>query len=585
MGKKATESIGINLLKALLSKTTLIDSSNILENDKTVSWDGFFLLYNNPSFKKDGLLGKVSTQVKTIHSESKTKNFTISRNDLENYKKEGHIFYFYIKLNKSDNPTFYYLPLLLWDINNYLKRMGNKKSKSFEFQLLPTNPSEILIIVRNFVIEMNKQKQLMPGVDSVSDLIAVKGNGVSLSFDLRIKGKPTLLNIIKEMKKQPYLRYHCDDVNIDFVVDRLPPNIRLEIISNNTLGVGENVYYRNITYVCDGDTTIIKGSDFIIITIKNNSSLRIQYKIFGDYKDRITTLKFVEDMCLNNKLSIGKIDIEISSKTSKEICENSANLRDLYNELSAIKEYLHVNVDPCFDNASEEDVKVTHALYRTLILKEKYNSNGRNSHFIKVDLLGMRLYLYEFVDEKGMCSLLNWDKFELFFNDELNNQISASPYYIFSICDNNLFLKFDNYDLNLFTSELFNAPKEILESGSIEFVVINMISAYDSINNESFLNAALSVSRKTLELYPFNLSALINIAQILVRKKIDIDNQIEEEFRKDLMLFASNHSVCFGIYVVLGEKENAAKELELCEKSEIEKIKQWPIYYLYKQLK
>ena len=123
MGKKATESIGINLLKALLSKTTLIDSSNILENDKTVSWDGFFLLYNDPSFKKDGLLGKVSTQVKTIHSESKTKNFTISRNDLENYKKEGHIFYFYIKLNKSDNPTFYYLPLLRdVDNDNYKKQ-------------------------------------------------------------------------------------------------------------------------------------------------------------------------------------------------------------------------------------------------------------------------------------------------------------------------------------------------------------------------------------------------------------------------------------------------------------------------------
>ena len=583
MSVKTTESIGINNLIILLSKTGFIDATNIEENDKTASWDGFFLLHNDKTGKKNSILGKVSTQVKTIHSESRNYKFPISKEDLENYLTEGHIFYFYIKLDRDNNPTYYYLPLLLWDLKNCLKKFGDKKTKSFEFQIFPTDAEQILFVVRKFVDEMRRQKQLMPGVESVSDLILKKGKDIQLSFDLNFKGEPTIIDLVKEMKLRPYLRYRCDEVGLDFVVDRLPSNVLLEIKTNKTIGVGNKIFYHDISYVSNGDTVVIKGGSAVDVTIKNNNSLSIEYRIEGDLNERLTALRFINDMCLQNNITIGKNMIQLNPCTLSDIKNKSAPLFELYSCLAKILDYLEINKEPCFENATDEDVKMTYALYNALIKNQKIKSSYGKSRFIIAELCGLKIYLSEIVDKNGQSRIVPWDKFDMYFETANQEKIKASAYYIFSIQDINMFLSIDNYNLDKFIDELFSSPQEVIESGYIEYIVLNMVSAFDSTNNYKFLDTALSISEKTLKLYPNNVSALINKAQILIRMKKPIENKFKESLQHYLSELAPVHSICFGICAVLGNKKQAEKEFKDCSEEEKNKIIKWPIYHLYQQ--
>lgn len=63
MDRKKIEELAAIAVKGSILKTDTL-SQFITENDKTPSWDGFILLYNDSNKNKSSILGRVDVQVK-----------------------------------------------------------------------------------------------------------------------------------------------------------------------------------------------------------------------------------------------------------------------------------------------------------------------------------------------------------------------------------------------------------------------------------------------------------------------------------------------------------------------------------------
>lgn len=126
------------LLKAYISK-----------NDKTPFWDGDIFVYNQEKYTKGDFVGRLPLQIKgrTVKKFGvKDISFDIKREDLEGYRKDGGIFFFYVQIFGDENRIFYrYLSLDdLTDIIDSTEEGKNPKVKLF---VIPDNKSDFQSLV------------------------------------------------------------------------------------------------------------------------------------------------------------------------------------------------------------------------------------------------------------------------------------------------------------------------------------------------------------------------------------------------------------------------------------------------------
>lgn len=163
------EELGIIELRKSLAKTDFLES-DIRINDKTPSWDGEVYLYKNKKKTKEGI-EKIAVQVKSI--EKKTKkliekeniSYTIALNDMKNYFNDGGVIYFVIHvhmgINNVENYQIYYISLLPFLIDNYLKKQMGSKNIKVRLRAFPLDNNEKIDIFNNFVINRKKQSILL----------------------------------------------------------------------------------------------------------------------------------------------------------------------------------------------------------------------------------------------------------------------------------------------------------------------------------------------------------------------------------------------------------------------------------------
>ncbi len=102
MNSNKIETGAIICLESLLWECSHIDHS-ISRNDKGLSWDGFIYLYSNKNQKKENLVCKCEIQVKGKEKLGKSRSYSVSIADLNNYRNNGGVLFFVIDIETKNS--------------------------------------------------------------------------------------------------------------------------------------------------------------------------------------------------------------------------------------------------------------------------------------------------------------------------------------------------------------------------------------------------------------------------------------------------------------------------------------------------
>ena len=298
--RKTIEENGADHVKKCLRTLNTLDP-NITSNDKGISWDGHILVYESIPFTKNKLRAKIPTQVKTRTYPKYRKRFSISMADLNNYKKEGSILYFWVQV-VNGNYKIYYVSLFLIDLEKITKSNANKTEVSLEFLPFPEEKSAIQKVIEDYINVANKQKQVLPNIYDL-DTFRKHYPHRAFSFELRLPKNPTARDIIKSIIEQkPYVYYQYDNGlsvpigKIESEQFSLMTEDKIEIKVNN------EVLYSKVKRENFNNKVIVRIGTTISLKLTENS-FTVNYTIKNaDITEAIKTLQFMIALISNEPI-------------------------------------------------------------------------------------------------------------------------------------------------------------------------------------------------------------------------------------------------------------------------------------------
>lgn len=579
MSKETTENIGVNNLKNLFLSTEMIHTSGVNSNDKCVSWDGYIDVFKDKRCSKKDFIGKVPIQIKTIKSNGKTNKFSITKDDMENYKKEKRIIYFYIRENSDYHFSYYYLPLQLWDIRDCLKKYGDKKTKSFEFLEFPTDKERIYSIIKFFIEDYDKRSAIMPDISSVDELIKQKGNNVDLSMVIRLPKKPSYIDFLKAIKEQkPYLVYKCKDSGIDAVVDRMGKNKENYTIEKKTaITIDNEIYFENTTAIYSEEGVSIKADNNFEIVLKKDL-LNFDAKSFDDLEDRLKITKFFESLIERKHFEFDGHVITIDDSEIDKMKDEISQEYDIYCKLNAIINALKIDKKPSFNNTRTNDVECLDIVYQSIVESKPVKLEDFTHKYGTFKLFGLSLFFFIESQEDGY-NLRDWYTGHIEIKNQDGTVGNVSSAYYLSNSDDNILNDIDNVDYEKL--EIIFLSGNSKNNQLLSQVVINLINHYDATKDERPLLLAKRICEKEIHEDDNSVSSLVNLSQICLRLNESVPQQVTDELHHLLDANKDNHLVSFCINVVISNFDRATKDYNSCSDEEKKTIEKWPIYNLY----
>ena len=135
---------------------------------------------------------------------------------------------------------------------------------------------------------------------------------------------------------------------------------------------------------------------------------------------------------------------------------------------------------------------------------------------------------------------------------------------LYDVREQTLIKQIEQSDMNMETAPVFIS------------IFIELMWAYDDIENEKYYNAAFLIIEKLIELDNDNVAATINRMQLIYRKK----ELAEEEMRKLEAIDDQDYLAKCAANILLDNKRIAKKYLEKMSEEDKNKFKQSPIYNL-----
>lgn len=364
MDRKQIEELAAIAVKESILLTDSL-SQFITENDKTPSWDGYVLLYNDSNKKKSNILGRVDVQVKGELSSNFQKN-KISHSadvaDLINYKNGGGVIYFVVNINKKDysKTKIYYEALTPVKLDLILNNTSAKKYKTFYLKEFPNDKHAITTIFFNFYQDSIKQY-------SFKDIPPLKLEEISKRKDVTEVTFSTTIFTPTGVHKSPIDAFHSNDIYLYATIGESPIPHPIECIgpiefSNNTnfpILVNSDIFYENAKISYRKDDLIIQIGASITITIDKRtkgSSFKFKPSIYLSH--RIKDLNFIIHLAKYHKIDFGELySFPISDNITKFIDVEKSE-KELF-KLKKTQEFLnklHVVEDLIIENINWKEL-------------------------------------------------------------------------------------------------------------------------------------------------------------------------------------------------------------------------------------
>lgn len=577
--------------------------SNIIWNDKGISFDGDIEVYSGHNIKKSNFISKVPVQVKgttiqkTILLKDKIRH-SIKKNDIEVYYKQGQgVLYFVVTINPVTYARqAYYKILAPLDLKSILSQLNasGKESITLDFKKLERGQLEKLC--KTFINEVEKQPKfyIENSASGAEEFIEYKVNFIDVkkdSFDL-FQETAYIYGITSNEIQMPLEATKVEELKIGtietVILDGEAKEIRYRL--TETVNTYRLVIEDTLTFNFD----------------KKNKSCNFYLGRLRTLDSFIKCLQMLDYLNENNKLPLKFIDLEGKLNETekfhgiKEEIESYKELKNICSQIGLSEHYIF--------NKEEDLYSIFNAII-DIFRDKKYDSlniNGAQleseepkvinvelSKYLKIKLLYVNKKFISFYSEEALTSIgglvpkinitdENKERAKLPENwgDYYYKVSNFVPYKIEEIITD------DNYDFEIiklsYNDRFHNIQAELTINESLKY-----INFYDKCNDKKYLELALDLNKRYLENFPNSDVAKVNIYLIKLKQKHELSeeeqcNIIEIQERAES---EGDKTLRFACEVLLKGKVKARNLLNALDDEERETLLEFPIYHFYETIK
>ena len=351
--RSTTEKLGVDYVDHRLRRDNTLHP-NISYNDKTLSWDGYILVFDSVPFSAEKLRAKIPTQVKTITVKRYTKTRTISVAHLKNYKRDGSILYFSVQIINDDEYKIFYADLFLIDLERLIATAKNK-SVSVSFKELPKDAQEIKQIINQYIDTSSKQRQLLPDVYDLETFAAKYPRG-EVTFNLNLPAHFNQQEVLSSINSQkPYL--YSQQNGLLFPVGRLDAKFsQLFTRDNVEIKVNDEILFTQITKRISEDKQEILIGNSIILS-RYDKTVHIEYKFKkGELTATINDLLLIDAIIENKPIFFNGTQLFSKfEKTKQTDASFVKNLLKFYSDVQILFNKLGIRKQLYLDKLTDKE--------------------------------------------------------------------------------------------------------------------------------------------------------------------------------------------------------------------------------------
>ncbi len=574
MGKQ--ETFSVSEIRRLCAASEYLDESDIHEGDKTVSFDGNIIYYQNKKPKAVGSEIFIPVQIKgKEYKKLPTKNmisYSVSLRDLNNYFKNGGVIFFVVAIEKETNLLKTYAKILLpIDIQQIKTGKEEQDDISINLALIHT-PFDLETICDLFAKNRLKQSLVILGAP-VPDFSTIRELSVSLVNNRYVD---PAIAIAKSSIKYVYAKQYGIEIAVSAT------NFMTSKESHFHIVAGDYIHVFPVKHIYSLHNTVTTINDIIKINFDEKNK-KVHFSLL-DYSntdfDKIYEIaKFLlavsksEDIIVNGVSVFADMINPIKKKMSKGFIKHINHVI----KLGELLDCLNIPIKAFTIKEVGESEKILLILKEALINHKPVSLNVENDCGVYYQKIGSKKIVLEYVkDENGLFSVCNYledGKRIMIFDGNAEEPQPLSKW--FSILPENIADTI--FDQNQMLEDLSESENKS-DFEYLTFFILALINEYDSTKQKKFLDFATELQNIIEKKLPDTEANIINRMQINYRKGAlapEQKRELEELKAKSCNLLA----ICCACLLLkqYNEFEIHFKELDLEEQ---EALKEWPIYNL-----
>lgn len=576
MNSVKIEKRSISELKSWIAEHDLLDEY-INDNDKEPSWDGYIMVYTDEDLKAEHIKYKIPVQVK-----GKCKNELINRKmitypveyrHLQNYYFDGGVVYFVIAISEdAKRKTIFANALTPVKLKELLKSAEKKpnQTKNIPLQRLK-DVHELYILLLQYGHDSKRQGtgqcELMRKTIDLSKLRDID----------KLEATVISANSEKEALKKIFsgevgLFGHLEKSDIWLPVEysqQIRFKVRTVRCHDELVKVDGIEFYKRFRIEEDDESIKIIFSDNLYIKL-TDIGYTMNLALNGTVESLRQDVLFMKALLSGHILQLGKmVEIEIHSDAIGNDFLEGIKITDAF---TCACEQFDVRPSKKMKDYTEQDWKkmqeLTNLYHGYIIPKDgdiawhMWWWENKLYPFIVYRENNKVRAINIFKDDKCVTEVkFEEKKYRVPVFASLNRDIWSKLY---DVREQTLIKQIEQSDINMETAPVFIS------------IFIELMWAYDDIENEKYYNAAFLIIEKLIELDNDNVAATINRMQLIYRKR----ELAEEEMRKLEAIDDQDYLAKCAANILLDNKRIAKKYLEKMSEEDKNKFKQNPIYNL-----
>ena len=548
------------------------------EDDKEPSWDGDILIYSSEDLQVENIIYKIPTQVKGKNDEDLLKRrgitYPVAYKNLRNYINDGGVCYFVIVISDDGERTaIFYNALTPIKLKSLLK--GTEKKKPDQKKSIPLNrlknddKNELFRVLLQFGHDSGEQgaKELIRKSISLKDIGKIDSiratafalDGASIIQEVA-KGEACLFGHLKEA-----------DIWVPFDYDT---QMQMEFVAwmkrSEPFKIDEKIFYENYkTRKSVDETFLIKLSENLIINTGKNE---FNFKAVTDLEQVIKDIQFLETLPYGKAFYIG----EHKLCEYKDICldEPFQQKLNLFKQIQSAINKFDIRLNKKFGDFSDNDWKAMDDLLKIyqgeIALK---NNNAWHMWWWQGKIVPFFLAVdsdEELCIENGVC----FKHLKISVGTEDERYIVPA----FTMFKRDVWEKLYDVDERILLEELDRGEFNKMTEGDFIQLFIEILSAYDTVQDEKYYNVAKSISDRLIKIDPDAVYLRINRLQLIKRKRDLKEEELQE--LENIESGTSDKTVICAVNILLENRRNAQKELEEMSNEDREMFMSYPIYNL-----
>lgn len=566
-----------------------LEESDIHCGDKTLSWDGNIIFYEEGKHKAVGKEHLIPIQIKgkEVRHLSRSEHITypVSYRDLNNYLNDKGIIFFVVEIEKESHSKKMYTRILLPVDLKKLLRGKRQKTKSIELYWVK-NETELEELCNFFVSNWPKQTVVLYRDENQNLIVPNKLTFSGIHIPTQFRDNPIQAIVYA---KQGYLYLDQGGVEIPVLAEHLTASTdkkallsidgdytaTLEqhiVYSREQADVAFNKIFHLIYYIKDGEwsgKTTFKIECAPERTLAESEPIaRMLDGLSNDKNVMLNGFEFTDD---------------IRRKLNEIIGEDSRKFYQIILDTSKLCRKLKISVDALTAKEAIQEMQLLKDLEKCLIGKQKTSLTGAG--------IAQNGYYYQKIGSKQkLISFEKQEDGEFYLMDPFSEETELEVYYKSDGKSERVSKWFIIdpkriptllIDREQMLNDLKVIEKEAEFSGITQFL-LELLNHYDKSKDKTSLHFAEQICELIFSLTPEDTATQINKYQIKFRK-CRLDEADKQELAK--LKFNNDPTVVACAAVLLDQRvefEMAFDKLSPVQQGE---FKTWPIYRLYLKLK